>query len=256
MIKAAFFDVDGTLYSHESKGIPESARKALDALREKGILVFLATGRNFEEVDKLRVGELAFDGYVMLNGQLCTDGERRLIFGSTIEGSDAQYLLDAFESREFPVVLVEEDRMYINFVDETVCKAQEAISSELPRVQEYEGAPLYQIVCYGGKERERMLKEKLSGCKITRWCPYGMDVISKNGGKVTGIQKMLELFHIAQEEVIAFGDGENDIEMLKFAGIGVAMGNADDEVKAAADYVTTDIDEDGICNALKYWKIL
>ena len=61
---------------------------------------------------------------------------------------------------------------------------------------------------------------------------------------------------LKREEIMAFGDGENDIDMLKFAGIGVAMGNASDEVKAAADYVTDSVDADGIAKALKHFGLI
>ena len=256
MIKAAFFDVDGTIYSHESKSVPESTKIALAALQQKGIKIFLATGRHFEEIDMFPVGKIPFDGYVMLTGQLCTDGDRNVIFGNAIAGKDAEYLLNAFQMKEMPIMLVEKDRLYINMVNDIVVKGQNEISSEVPEIMEYEGAPVYQIVCYGGKELEKTLAPKLPNCKITRWCPFGIDVVSKTGGKVTGIEKMLELHNIQPEEVIAFGDGENDMEMLVFAGIGVAMGNAEAEVKAVADYVTTDIDDDGILKALQHFDIL
>ncbi|MBO5160336.1 MAG: Cof-type HAD-IIB family hydrolase [Lachnospiraceae bacterium] len=256
MIKAAFFDVDGTVYSHESKCVPESTIEALKALRKKGIKTFLATGRHFSEIDEFPVGKIPFDGYVMLTGQLCTDGKRNVIFGNAIDGADAEYLLNEFKKKEMPVMLVEKDKLYINLVNEIVINGQAEISSPIPEVMEYKGDPVYQIICYGGKELEMELIPKLPNCKITRWCPFGIDVISKTGGKVTGIKKMLEVHGIGQEEVIAFGDGENDIEMLQFAGIGVAMGNAEPEVKAVADYVTTDIDDDGILNALKHFEIL
>ncbi len=256
MIKAAFFDVDGTVYSHESKCVPESTIEALKALRKKGIKTFLATGRHFSEIDEFPVGKIPFDGYVMLTGQLCTDGKRNVIFGNAIDGADAEYLLNEFKKKEMPVMLVEKDKLYINLVNEIVINGQAEISSPIPEVMEYKGDPVYQIICYGGKELEMELIPKLPNCKITRWCPFGIDVISKTGGKVTGIKKMLDVHGIGQEEVIAFGDGENDIEMLQFAGIGVAMGNAEPEVKAVADYVTTDIDDDGILNALKHFEIL
>lgn len=256
MIKAAFFDVDGTIYSHKSKCVPESTLKVLGDLREKGIKTFLATGRHFSEIDKLPVGKIPFDGYVMLTGQLCTDGQRNVIFGNAIEGEDARYLLDEFQKKEMPVMLVEKERLYINLINDVVLKGQQAISSDIPKALEYEGKTIYQIICYGGKELEEELAAKVPNCKLTRWSPFGVDVISKTGGKVTGIEKMLEVHQIQKDEVIAFGDGENDIEMLAFAGIGVAMGNAEEEVKAVADYVTADIDEDGILKALQHFGII
>lgn len=63
-------------------------------------------------------------------------------------------------------------------------------------------------------------------------------------------------YGITEQEIIAFGDAENDLDMIEFAGIGVAMGNAKDEVKAVADYVTTDVDENGIWNACKYFGLI
>ena len=77
-----------------------------------------------------------------------------------------------------------------------------------------------------------------------------MDIFLPDGGKVYGIQKCCEREGLGRESVIAFGDGDNDIQMLRFAGLGVAMGNAPDNVKAEADYVTDPVDEDGIEKAL------
>ena len=98
--------------------------------------------------------------------------------------------------------------------------------------------------------------EKIPGCSITRWSRFGIDVLPGSGDKVAGIRKYLALQGISREETIAFGDGENDIGMLRYAGIGVALGNAGEEVKAAALYVTADIDDDGIWKALEHFHIL
>ena len=81
-------------------------------------------------------------------------------------------------------------------------------------------------------------------------------MIPKQGGKTAGIESILKHYGIKKEEIMAFGDAENDIEMLQYAQIGVAMGNADDEVKEAADYVTDMVDSDGIYKALKHFRIL
>lgn len=256
MIKAVFFDVDGTLYSHKTKRVPESTIRALRELREAGIKTFLATGRHFTEIDHFPVGELPFDGYVMLTGQICTDGERNMIYGNSISEKEAAYLFEAFENHEIPVSLVEKDRMYLNFVNEAVLRAQREVSSPVPSVGIYQKEPIYQITCYGDRGFEKELAAKVPECKVTRWCPYGVDIVSKSGGKITGIQKILEHYQITREEIMAFGDGDNDIEMLEFAKIGVSMGNAEEEVKAAADYVTDDIDEDGIYHALKHFSVL
>ena len=251
MIKAAFFDIDGTFYSHKIHGVPESHLKVLEALKQNGIKTFLATGRHFEELKDLAMGQIAFDGYVMLTGQICTDEHKNVIFGNAIRKEDAEILFDAFEKKELPIMMVEKDVFYVNMQSDIVVNGQAAISSPVPALRNYEGAPIYQMVVYGGKALEEELRQKLPNCKIARWCPFGFDVISKTGGKVIGIQKMLEYYGIGQEEVIAFGDGENDMKMLQFAGIGVAMGNATDDVKKVDDYITSTNDKDGIAKVIE-----
>ena len=82
MIKAAFFDVDGTFFSHKIHGVPESHLKVLEALKENGSKTFLATGRHFEELKELNMEHIPFDGYVMLTGQICTDENKNLILKS------------------------------------------------------------------------------------------------------------------------------------------------------------------------------
>lgn len=83
-----------------------------------------------------------------------------------------------------------------------------------------------------------------------------MDIIPATGGKQNGIHEVLKYYSIDQSETMSFGDGKNDIDMFDYTEISVAMGNAEDDVKQAADYVTDDIDEDGLYNALKHFEII
>ncbi len=78
----------------------------------------------------------------------------------------------------------------------------------------------------------------------------------KGGGKATGIAKFIAAEGIDQSETMAFGDSENDISMLKFVKIGVVMGNGTPDAKAAADYITSHIDEDGVANALRHFGLI
>lgn len=89
-----------------------------------------------------------------------------------------------------------------------------------------------------------------------RWSPYFADVVAKGCTKAVGIDRIIEHYGIALEETMAFGDGGNDIAMLQHVGVGVAMGNAMDDVKASADYVTTSVDEDGIAVALRHFGLI
>jgi len=255
MIKAVFFDVDGTLLSHRTKSVPQSTRLALEMLRAKGIKTVIATGRNRLQYRILPVSDVSCDAYVMVNGQLCYDENWKLIFANEIK--DKPVLDRLFTERKVPITYIEEDREYINFVNDDVMAALTSVSTKVQAVQEKPTAnPVYQVVVYVEKEKEPKELSQLSQSRTIRWNTYGTDIISKDGGKLVGIRKYMEHEGLSADEIMCFGDGENDIEMIRFAKIGVAMGNALDMVKENADYVTDDVDSDGILNALKHFELI
>lgn len=256
MIKAVFFDVDGTLVSHTRGEVSASTRKAVRQLKEKGIQCIIATGRHMGELKKLPVKDIEFDAYITLNGQLCLDGQQAVLSSSALTGADKEQIIRLFEKKDIPILLVEKERMYINFVNKEVEKAQQDISSDMPETGEYAGGEIYQAIAYVGKDKEDALKTILPACKITRWNNRAVDIISRHGGKVAGIRQYLKENYILIQETMAFGDGENDIEMLEYAGIGIAMGNSDDMVKKSADYVTDCIDNEGIEKALRHFEVI
>ncbi len=250
MVKVIFFDVDGTLVSHKLKAVPESTCLALEKLAEKGILRVLATGRHMSELEQLPVRGISVDGYITLTGQLTLDGDGKVIAGSPISGADKETLIRLFNEKTIPLSLVEKDRMYINFVDSYTEAAQHAISSPVPELGEYTGEEIYQAVAYLDEAGGRELAKVLPGCKAFRWDTYGIDIYSATGGKTAGIGKYLQAVGIRQEETMAFGDGENDMDMLRYVQTGVAMGNAEACLKEIADYITDTVEEDGIYKAL------
>ena len=256
MIKAIFFDVDGTLVSHQDTSVSPSTQAALKILEQKGVKRILATGRHSSELVNLPVADIAFDGAVTLNGQLCLDRDGTVFFDNPITGEEKALLLKLFREKTFPLLLVERDAMYINFVDDRVRRAQVAISTPVPPVGDYTGNPIYQVIAFVEPQDEAFLRGQLPGCRITRWNPQGIDIIAASGGKVAGIQAYLDRSGIDRSETMAFGDGENDAEMLAFVQLGVAMGNAKDAAKRSADYVTTSVDQDGIARALKNFGLL
>ncbi len=255
-IKAVFFDVDGTLLSHRHGSVPISAKTAMYRLREIGIKVFAATGRHMLELEQLSVCDLPFDGYVTLNGQICLDVNKNLLYAAPIKDEDTREMASVFDQRKIPVMFIEQDDMYVNFVNTAVADAQAAISSPVPSLGVYTGNKIYQFIVFDREEQVQRLMRKLSGCEMSQWNPYAFDVIPKDGGKVAGIRQILQHVHISREEIMAFGDGENDKDMLRYAGIGVAMGNADASVKQQADHVTADVDQDGVAKALTFYGIL
>ena len=258
MLKAVFFDVDGTLLSHQTNSVPTSAVRALEALREKGVLTFIATGRHISMLEKMQPLEgLRFDGMVTLNGQYCCS-EDGVLYHCPIDPQDVAALLDYLKEHPHPCILVEADRMYINFHNALVEKVQAAIHSDLPQLGDMDRGyrvPIYQIILYMSDENLEKLPP-LPGIKLTRWNLGGADLIPAKGGKATGIARILEHYGIDKKDTMAFGDGENDVDMFSAVGTAVAMGNACDAAKAAAHYITDKVDENGIWNALVYFGVL
>lgn len=254
MIKAIFFDIDGTLLSHQSQSVPASTKKALKILKEKGIYTFIATGRHISEIKDLPLDDLEFDGYITLNGQYCYNKEG-VIYDLPIHHQDIQQILNYIQMHPFPCMFVEDDKMYINYHNQAVETVQKAISTPLPELGDLRRGlshPIYQVIPYDITiEDEANILQQMPHCQATRWHDLAIDIIPRLGGKQNGILEILKKYHISIEETMAFGDGHNDIDMLEFVHIGIAMKNASDEVKEAADEVTDDIDHDGIYKALK-----
>ena len=182
-----------------------------------------------------------------------------MIYRRSIDPNDIRTAVGLIEREPFPCLFIEEDRMYINCADDNFRAAQRLLNFGDPPVESPSRAlrtDIFQLMPFIGPEREPWLMERLPRCRSTRWNPYFMDVVPEGGSKSVGIDAICRSYGIAPDETMAFGDGQNDIEMLRHAGIGVAMGNAAEEVQAAADYVTASVDEDGVGRALRHFGLI
>lgn len=260
MIKAVFFDVDGTLVSFKTHQVPQSTLEAIKELQAKGIKVFVATGRHPSILSEgNNVHEIDFDGFVTLNGQYCFTKDREIIYENNICKEDIVFLLEFMKENKFPCAFVEDKDTYINYIDDVVENLLKSVNVPLPPVENIERAingKVFQLNPYVNVEFQEKLMKVLPNCEATRWSPAFIDVIPAGGGKHVAIEKIMEYYGYKKDEIMAFGDGGNDKTMLMTAGIGVAMGNANEDVKEIANYVTISVDENGVLNALKYFNII
>lgn len=257
MVRAVFFDFDNTLFSHRTLSIPQSARDAIRILQSKGIKCVLATGRHMLELEHFpEVFTLNLDGYVTIDGQLCLDGERNIICSNEIKGVALENLVSLFNRKETPTILVEVDRMYSNIHAQRDVEGLSYATTVDHPLGEYSGKPIYLGIAYITPEQEPWLHSILPNCNFLRWSSAGVDIVPAGRDKVAGIEGYLEHFGIPLNDYMVFGDGDNDVGMVKAAPIGVVLGNGRDSAKSVADYVTSDIDDNGVWNALVHYGLV
>ena len=257
MIKAIFFDIDGTLVSFKTHEISKTTLEALYALREKGVKLFIASGRHLLIMDNL--SGFPFDGYVCMNGSLVFD-RGKVIYSHPLDQADAASVIDLAETGQIPCVLFTEKNVAMNCRTERTEQLFRMIrlpEPEYASLMPYKSGPVSQFTIFLDQEREdALLAPALKHSVTTRWHPEFTDIVPENISKAEGISRVIAGYGIGREEVMAFGDGGNDVEMIEYAGIGVAMGNALPDVRKHADYVTSTVDEAGIVAALRHFRIL
>ncbi|KAA8831509.1 Cof-type HAD-IIB family hydrolase [Bifidobacterium tissieri] len=261
-IKAVFFDIDGTLTSFKTHEVPQSTKDAIEELKGKGIKVFIATGRapSQMKIVTARLG-IDFDGYMTMTGQYCFD-DNGFLKTHDIDKTDLRIFLDYLADHpEVGANFAEEDYVYFNQINEIIRNQYAGLGATAPSlviddVNRVFSHPTYQFSAFVKEDEERRIVELLPGCRSVRWHPAFCDFIPADGGKPAGIKAFMELYGFEREECMAFGDGGNDADMLAYAGIGVAMGNGGELAKASADYITADVDDDGILKALQHFHVL
>ncbi|WP_174614795.1 Cof-type HAD-IIB family hydrolase [Virgibacillus ihumii] len=252
-----FFDIDNTLLDSD-KNLPKSTKKAIQALQDEGHIVAIATGRTPFAFENLRK-ELGIESYVSLNGQYVVH-QGEVIHQHPLDTEALQQLTDYALEQDHPVVYVDHEDWRSNKEnDESVTNAIGSL--KIPHEVSYDpeyyvGRDIYQglLFCTDGEEAE--YEKRFSQFDFIRWHPASVDVLPQGGSKARGIEKAIEKMEVAPENVYAFGDGRNDIEMLRAVQNSVAMGNAEDIVKEAAKSVTKSVDEDGIEHGLKLVGLL
>lgn len=257
MIKAIFFDIDGTLVSFRTHEISKKVIEDLYALKEKGIKLFIASGRHYMVMDNLQ--DFPFDGYISMNGSLVTVGDR-IVLCRTLGAALSREVGRRCSRLNLPAVVFCKHSFGVSMENDFTRKTFSML--RLPDVPLFSWDELvYEDVCqftvFGDEAIEKeYFTDGMEDVTITRWYSAFFDLNCKGLSKADGIAAAISPFGITREETMAFGDGGNDVEMLKYAGIGVAMGNAGSSVQENADFVTLTVDEDGISHALRHFGLL
>ncbi len=229
-IKIIFFDIDGTLKSFHNDGLTPGVIQALRQVQQRGIKIFIATGRapymmpHFDGVN--------FDGYLCFNGGYSYTKER-VLYHNALDKQDIEQLIHNAK-------IMGEDVLVAGVKEMSATGLNKALEDYMSFAE----------------EQDAELLQGIKNLKVTRWWDCACDIVDKDCSKSQGISHVLEAYGYDRENVMAFGDGGNDMDMLAYAGMGVAMGNAKEKVKACANYVTDSVDDDGVVTALKHFHII
>ncbi|KXT74594.1 Hydrolase (HAD superfamily) [Streptococcus sp. DD10] len=277
-IKAVFFDIDGTLVN-DSRTVLKSTEKAILALQSQGILVGLATGRGPHFV-KPFMEDLNLDFAVTYNGQYVYSREK-IIFASPIAKSNLRQIIDyAIEHKKEIAFGTEYGVLGSKIMTFGMSRFSQWTSQFIPgkltssvtntfnrfvgrilpqnkkQLQDIIQQPIYQVLMLSTKNEIVDIERHFPDVKFTRSSPYASDLINKGVSKLEGIKLVGEEFGFDMGQVMAFGDSDNDLEMLSGVGLSIAMGNGTSKVKEIAQHTTTSNTKDGIHKALEHFGLL
>ncbi|KMK78327.1 hypothetical protein AB990_01335 [Alkalihalobacillus pseudalcaliphilus] len=268
--KIVFLDVDGTILL-ENGTVPPSTVQACQQARKNGHLVFLCTGRSKAAL-YANILDIGFDGIIGGAG-VFAEVNNELLFRKTLTAVEIKELVDYFTSRDIEFMLESNDGMYgteslkqhyLSIIKEDIQNNEFTDEKEHPIYQLMQitsFVPVEQLhrhdinkICFMGhptipyKEIAPLFEKKLTVVPTSfhKFGAEGGEISGIGIHKAAGIEAVLKHLQLPREQTLAIGDGINDLEMLQFCEIGIAMGNAKEELKAVADEVTAAIDEDGV----------
>ena len=256
-----FFDIDGTLMPF-GKDIPASAAEAIHRLRADGHKAFLATGRSPSEVSS-KVRSIGFDGAVYSSGA-AVEIDGKFVFHRVWTKEEYGMALAYFASRGFPLILQSDSGTYLTekTKDYWYSLLLEHVGRivQVPGLQIIDGYPeeieLNKMLYIGGPlelVRSGLAPHLQVVANTVGLAPDMMGEVMLPGiTKATGIDEALRALGMDLSESVAIGDGANDVEMVEHAGLGIAMGNSSPDLLAVADYVTDDVEADGLAKAIAY----
>ncbi len=278
MKKVIFFDVDGTLVNFNGT-MPQSNVDALRCLKEKGHYIYVCTGRSRFSLTQNLI-DINFDGIIGAAGAY-VECEGKEVFQHTMEENIVSRVLKlakeedwvySLQTKEEILMTERSFKRLVDYLVETkgMTEAQikknplfiDFLKKGIDEEFEHYKNQVEKIVYRESRSSMQQIREILGdGIEVTKMSFEGADdfsgEISTAGvNKALGIQKVLDYYGKKKEDAIAFGDGPNDIEMIEFVGLGIAMGNAVEEVKQKADKITGAVDQDGIFNALEELNLI
>lgn len=257
-IKGIFFDFDWTLFDHKVRDFVSSAIKAIHYVQQKGVKVFINSARTYYSLEGLKTfDKFNFDGFVTSNGGVALLKDKTL-YSYTLSDELENKLLEIAEKNNLSFVAKTLDKEYISIKDKAIVDKFYSIFFEpfplnFEKRNKNEKIVSFQFIM--NPEQEYLLKD-LDNCYINHYYEDAYEITSKEFHKAEGIEKIIEELHFKKENLAAFGDDLNDISMFNLVKYGICMGNGNPQAKLHAKYVTSNIEDNGILNGLKYLGLI
>ena len=243
-----FFDIDGTLIDMEKKQVTPLMLDTLHRLQANGIRLAIATGRSPMTVPLWDFPGVQFDVLVTFNGAYCYD-KNRVLFASPIPAEDVRTLRRNAAALGRPLCVATESTLAANGNEQDLDDYFAVAKIPVPVTPDFDtiaSGTVYQIMMGGRKDEYSRILQDVRGAKIAAWWDRAVDIIPAAGGKGNGIAAVLQAYGIPKADAMAFGDGNNDLEMFGAVGTCVAMANGSADLKAAATHLCGSCAEDGI----------
>lgn len=253
-----FIDYDNTIFSHRTGTIPGSALDALVRLKQAEYKVFIASGRSFRgDLSSVFDYRFAPDGLVSANGAI-VEAEGKVLWEAFFDLEIQRRLFDYVREKDYCLMANYQKTWYTSNLRRFLSRPDAPKSPELPLggdafLSLYD-KPLTAFFLQEDSEAMQDIAQHFPELKLLRMSDDagGADIVLRENSKANGIRRVLDYYHAAPSDIVAIGDSMNDLEMIRFAGLGIAMGNAMQAVRNAADYVAKDIDDDGLLDAVTY----
>ena len=246
-------DMDGTLLNSESV-ITEATKTAILQAIDAGVIFVVSTGRPMRGVESVNALFPQDMPFIVFNGAAVVMGKsREVLFNKYLGLASAKEIFEAGTSRNLPVVLWTGERLWVNRECDITRKYQQISGADMTVIgstEELEG-DISKIVWIGTVEEIDKLQHEMSlllgsavNCHTSR--PEFLEFVSNEADKGSAMAEIGRIYGIDKSEMIAIGDGYNDVSMLKYAGLSVAMQNAPDDIKAICGYVTLSNNKNGV----------
>lgn len=247
-------DIDGTLLDSNSK-LTENTRKTIRLGVENGLIFTIATGRPIQGVEYLnKMLELDLP-FITYNGSMVVMGSsKEILYEQKLSYSDSKDVIELGEKYGATVMIWANNGLYVTKIDERVDKYKQIAKIEpilITDVGEIIKNGTSKVLWYDDVEKIKEYQQEIGNIlsenvNYHTSQPYFLEFVDKNASKAIAMEKLGEHYGIKQSEMIAVGDGFNDLSMIEYAGLGVAMANAPEAIKNKANYVTLSNDEDGV----------